>query len=77
MSKKNSIVISLNDDTSEIIDLADSLGYKTVKTFIQRRNIPDVNNYVGSVAIDLFGNKYIKTLAQIEIVVYFFYGLHY
>ena len=47
MNQKNSIVVSLNDDITEIIDLADSLGYKNVKTFIQRRKVPDVNNFIG------------------------------
>jgi len=47
MNNKNAIIITLNDDFSEIIDLADSLGYKIIKTFIQHRNKPDVNSYIG------------------------------
>ena len=47
-NQKNAIVISLNDDVSEIVQLADSLGYRVVKTFIQRRKSPDVNSYMGS-----------------------------
>jgi len=46
-NQKNAIVVSLNDDVSEILQLAESLGYKVFKTFIQRRKIPDVNSYVG------------------------------
>ena len=47
-NQKNAIVVSLNDDVSEIVQLADSLGYRVVKTFIQRRKSPDVNSYMGS-----------------------------
>jgi GTP-binding protein HflX len=45
---KNTIIISLNEEVSEIIDLADSLGYRNIKTFIQNKKIPDVNSYIGS-----------------------------
>ena len=46
--KKNAVVVSLKDDISEIVELADSLDYKTVETFYQRREKPDVNSYVGT-----------------------------
>jgi len=46
-NKKNAIVVSLNDDVSEIAQLADSLDYKIVRTFIQHREKPDVNSYIG------------------------------
>jgi len=46
-NQKNAVVVSLNNNISEIVQLADSLGYGIVKTFIQRRKIPDVNSYVG------------------------------
>ena len=45
---KNAIVVSLNEDISETLELALSLGYKTVKTFFQLRDKPDVNSYIGS-----------------------------
>jgi GTP-binding protein HflX len=45
---KKAIIITLNKDTTEIKELADSLGYKTVKIFYQNRQKPDVNSYVGS-----------------------------
>lgn len=48
----NSIIISLNDDVSEIIDLANSLNYNIVKTFFQHRENPDVNSYIGSGKVD-------------------------
>ena len=46
--KKNAIVVSLNDDVSEIEQLAESLDYNIVEIFIQHRKIPDVNSYIGS-----------------------------
>jgi len=46
--QENAIVISLYDDVTEIIQLADTLGYNSVKTFIQHRKNPDVNSYLGS-----------------------------
>ena len=46
-NQKNAVVVSLNNNISEIVQLADSLGYGIVKTFIQRRKIPDVNSYIG------------------------------
>ena len=52
VEQKNAIVISLNNSTSEIVQLADTLGYNVVKKFIQQRNIPDVNFYVGSGKVD-------------------------
>lgn len=48
----NAIVISLNDDISEIKDLADSLSYNIVSSFIQHRENPDVNSYIGSGKVD-------------------------
>ena len=43
VEQKNAIVISLNNNTSEIVQLADTLEYNVVKEFIQQRKIPDVN----------------------------------
>lgn len=48
MSDNNAIVISLNDNVSEIIELADSLNYNVVKSFFQHRENPDVKSYIGS-----------------------------
>jgi len=49
---KNAIIISLTNNVSEITQLADTLGYKIVKEFIQKREIPDVNFYIGSGKVD-------------------------
>ena len=46
--QKKAIVVSLIDNTTEIIQLANSLGYNVIKEFIQNRKIPDVNFYIGS-----------------------------
>ena len=45
---KNAIIISLNDDISETIELANSLNYNVEKSFFQRRENPDVKSYIGS-----------------------------
>ena len=47
-NNKDAIVISLSDNVSEIIELADSLNYHVIKTFFQRREAPDVNSFIGS-----------------------------
>jgi GTP-binding protein HflX len=50
--QKTAILISLDDSTAEIVQLANTLGYTIQKQFIQHRTIPDVNYYVGSGKID-------------------------
>ncbi|UCB58957.1 MAG: GTPase HflX [Thermoplasmatales archaeon] len=61
---KNAIIISISEDISETIDLADSLDYKAIKTFIQKRKTPDVNSYIGrgklDEIIDYISNKEIN-----------------
>ena len=51
-SLENAIVISLNNNISEIKDLADSLGYNVISSFIQHRENPDVNSYIGKGKVD-------------------------
>jgi len=48
MNKGQAIVISLHDETNEIIQLADSLDYEVSEQFIQHRNTADVKTYIGS-----------------------------
>jgi len=48
----NAIIISLNNNISEIKDLADSLDYNIVGSFIQHRENPDVNSYIGRGKVD-------------------------
>jgi GTP-binding protein HflX len=50
--QKKAILISLDDSIAEIIQLADTLGYTVLKTFIQHRTIPDVNYYIGIGKVD-------------------------
>ncbi|MBE3121534.1 MAG: GTPase HflX [Thermoplasmata archaeon] len=50
--QKNAILISLDDSTSEIVQLADTLGYTVLKEFIQHRENPDVNFYIGCGKVD-------------------------
>jgi len=52
MINKNAIVISLNNDIFEINELASSLDFNVVKTFIQKRENPDVRSYIGSGKVD-------------------------
>ncbi|KYK30300.1 MAG: hypothetical protein AYK22_04140 [Thermoplasmatales archaeon SG8-52-3] len=63
MTKKNAIIISLNEDVSEIIDLAGSLDYKIIKTYIQNRQIPDVNSFIGSGKVEEI-KEYLDTSEQ-------------
>jgi 50S ribosomal subunit-associated GTPase HflX len=46
-NQKTAILISLEDSTSEIVQLANTLGYTILKEFIQHRTNPDVNYYIG------------------------------
>jgi GTP-binding protein HflX len=50
--QKTAILISLDDSTSEIVQLADTLGYTIKKQFLQHRTTPDVNYYVGCGKVD-------------------------
>jgi GTP-binding protein HflX len=50
--KKNAILVSLKDDVVEIKQLAESLDYVIVETFIQHRTAPDVSSYIGSGKVD-------------------------
>ncbi|UCD13909.1 MAG: GTPase HflX [Thermoplasmatales archaeon] len=50
--KKNVAIISLHNNISEIIELANSLGYTVLQEFIQHRKIPDVNFHIGSGKVD-------------------------
>jgi len=52
MSDNKAIIISLNNDVSEIKELASSLDYNVFKIFIQKRENPDVKSYIGSGKVD-------------------------
>jgi len=55
MSGKNAVLVSLNDDIQEITQLADTLDYNIVKTFIQHKKIPDTNSYIGPGKVEEIG----------------------
>jgi len=44
---KKAIIISIDNNVTEIQKLTDSLGYKTIKIFVQNKSTPDVNYYIG------------------------------
>lgn len=48
MSAKKAIVISIDPNIEEIEDLIKSLDYEVIDSFIQNKDYPDVNYYVGS-----------------------------
>ena len=45
---KHAIIISLTENTTELAELADTLGYTIDKTFVQLRKTPDATSFVGS-----------------------------
>ena len=51
-NQKTAILISLDDSISEIVQLANTLGYTILKEFIQHRTNPDVNFYIGCGKVD-------------------------
>jgi GTP-binding protein HflX len=65
---KNAILISLNKDTSEIKSLAETIDYKILKEFIQIREIPDVNTFVGPGKLDEI-KDFLKENNGVELVI--------
>jgi GTP-binding protein HflX len=68
-SCKNALIVSLYDDFTEICDLADSLDYKVVKTFVQHREKPDVNSYVGAGKLEEIKKFIEESQKNIDLVV--------
>lgn len=69
MPQKNAILLSLDDKISEIIQLADTLGYDVKKTFIQHRETPDVNFFVGSGKVDEITDYLADTEVKIDLII--------
>mgnify|MGYP006284933619 CR=1 FL=1 len=65
---KKAIVISLHDDISEIIQLAESIQYTVDTSFIQHRTIPDVTSYIGSGKIKEIQSYLETSETQIELI---------
>jgi len=47
-SISKAIIITLNEDVTEITELANTLDYKIIEAFYQHRDNPDVKSYIGS-----------------------------
>lgn len=66
---KNAIIVSLDPYVSEIVDLAGTLDYNVVKSFVQNRVNPDVNSFVGKGKLEEI-KKYIDdSVDSIDLVV--------
>jgi len=52
INQKTAILISIDTSISEMIQLANTLGYSVLKEFIQHRTNPDVNYYIGCGKVD-------------------------
>ena len=46
--QKNTLIVSLKDNTSEIEQLASTLGYSIIQIMVQQREKPDVNLFIGT-----------------------------
>ncbi len=66
---KKAILISLDDSTSEITQLAETLGYTILKTFIQHRTNPDVNYYIGIGKVEEITDFAKDTEDQIDLII--------
>lgn len=67
--QKNAILISLDDTTTEITQLAETLDYTIQKTFIQHRTTPDVNYYIGSGKVDEINEYFKNTEETIDLII--------
>jgi GTPase len=67
--QKKAILISLEDSTAEITQLAETLGYSIQKTFIQHRENPDVNYYIGSGKVDEITDYFNDTEETIDLTI--------
>lgn len=67
--EKYAIIVSLHDDITEIIQLANSLNYTVINTFIQHRQLPDVVSYIGFGKVEEI-HTYIENLTQaIDVII--------
>lgn len=67
--KKNTIIISLHRDVSEIIDLAETLDYCVIKKFFQIRKNPEVKSYIGSGKIDEIKEYLEENTEKIDLII--------
>jgi GTPase len=67
--QKNAILVSLDDSIAEMIQLADTLGYTVVKTFLQHRSNPDVNFFIGCGKVDDIKEYLEDTEESVDLVI--------
>jgi GTP-binding protein HflX len=67
--KKNAIIITLNDNTSEIKQLANTLDYSITKIIVQHRANPDVNYFIGIGKLDEIIDYIDHEVTHIDIVI--------
>ena len=67
--KQQVIIITLNDNTQEIEQLAETLGYVMVKKIVQHRERPDVNYFIGSGKLDEVKEVLSDTECKIDVVI--------
>ena len=67
--QKNALLISLNDSVAEIVQLAETLGYIIIKEYIQHREQPDVNFYIGYGKAEEIKDFLTESEEQIDLVI--------
>ena len=68
-NQKNAILISIDNSTSEIIQLANTLGYHIIKEYIQYRTNPDVNYYIGRGKVNEIKDFLQETSDYIDLII--------
>jgi len=66
---KNAIVVSLSKDILEIKDLTETLGYEIINDFIQNKNKPDPNSYIGPGKVNEIKDYIEKNDVKIDLLV--------
>lgn len=67
--QKQAIIVSLHDDIKEISELAGSLQYNIIQTFIQHRKNPDVTSYIGSGKLNEIKTLLMDTETSIDVAI--------
>jgi len=62
------IIISLDENTQEIVQLADTLGYFITKIFLQYKITPDVNYFIGSGKVEEINDYLQDTTIDLVII---------
>ena len=67
--RKNAIVVSLHRNVEEIIELAESIDFKVVKTFIQIREHPNTSTYIGSGKLEEIKEYISNSNPKVDVVI--------